>query len=135
MTDFVPKRKKLLTRPVLKYVVGIANCVKIEQAMHVGKEMKPGPDGKQKEPATICDVIDLRTGEPAQIIANAVVKSVLNESYPNDSYVGLCFAITKQNRVQGKSYDPFTIEEIEDPNAVAQSAHSEPTQIQSGKRR
>ena len=115
MTEFVAKRKKLLTRPVLKYVVDVANCVKIEDKAHIGKEMKPGADGKKKEPATLCNVIDLKTGEPAQIILNAVVKSVLMEEYPNDSYVGLCFSITKQARVVGKSYDPFSIEEIEDP--------------------
>lgn len=119
MTDFVPKRKKLLTRPVLKYVVDVANYVLIETAAHIGKEMKPGADGKKKEPATLCNVIDLKTGEPAQLILNAVVKSVLTEEYPGDSYVGKCFAITKQARVPGKSYDPFSIEEIEDPKVSA----------------
>ncbi len=115
MTEFVPKRKKLLTKPLLKYSVGVAVCVLIETAMHIGKDMKPGADGKKKEPATLCDVIDLKTGEPCQLIMNAVVKSVLSEEYPNDAYVGKCFAITKQVRVQGKAYDPFSVEEIENP--------------------
>lgn len=119
MVEFVPKRKKLLTRPVLKYVVDVPNYVLIETASHVGKEMKPGADGKKKEPATLCDVIDLKTGEPCQLILNAVVKSVLAEEYPSDSYVGKCFAITKQARVTGKSYDPFLIEEIENPIEAA----------------
>jgi hypothetical protein len=115
------KRKKLLTRPVLKYVVDSTIYVKIEEKMHIGKEMKKkAGDDKVKEPATLCNVIDLKTGEPAQIILNAVVKSVLTEEYPNDTYVGCCFAITKQARVQGKQYDPFNIEEIEDPNAQSQ---------------
>jgi hypothetical protein len=118
MTEFVAKRKKLLTRPVLKYVVGIANYVKFEEAMHIGKDMKAKEGEKKKEPATIANVIDLKTGEPAQIIANAVVKSVLNEYYPNDTYVGLCFSITKQKRVDGKQYDPFNIEEIDDPALI-----------------
>jgi hypothetical protein len=116
------KRKKLLTRPVLKYVVDVPNYVKIETAAHIGKTMKPGADGKQKEPATLCNVIDLKTGEPAQLILNAVVKSVLSEEYPNDTYVGLCFAITKQARVAGKQYDPFNIEEIEDPTESAKDS-------------
>jgi hypothetical protein len=122
MTEFVPKRKKLLTRPVLKYVVDVANFVLIEAAAHIGKEMKPGADGKKKEPATLCNVIDLKTGEPAQLILNAVVKSVLTEEYPNDTYVGKCFSITKQARVTGKQYDPFSIEEIENPNDGANNA-------------
>lgn len=116
MADFVPKRKKLLTRPVLKYVVGTPNYVLIEEKMHIGKEMKKkSGEDKAKEPATLCNVIDLSTGEPAQIILNAVVKSVLTEEYPNDAYVGLCFSITKQARTPGKQYDPFNIEEIENP--------------------
>jgi hypothetical protein len=117
MTDFAPKRKKLLTRPVLKYVVDKPIYVKIEKEMHIGKEMKAAAGEKKKDPATLCDVIDLTNGEPAQLILNAVVKSVLTEEYPDAKYVGLCFAITKQARVQGKSYDPFSIEEIEDPAA------------------
>ena len=125
MTEFTPKRKKLLTRPVLKYVVDATVFVKIEEKMHIGKEMKKkAGDEKAKEPATLCNVIDLKTGEPAQIILNAVVKSVLTEEYPDDTYVGKCFSITKQARVQGKQYDPFNIEEIEDPNGGAASETS-----------
>lgn len=141
MTEFVPKRKKLLTRPVLKYVVDVPNFVKIETAAHIGKEMKAGADGKKKEPATLCNVIDLRTGEPAQLILNAVVKSVLAEEYPNDSYVGLCFSITKQKRVEGKQYDPFMIEEIDDPieqpaaKDVSESAAQSQATHQKGARR
>lgn len=137
MTEF--KRKKLLTRPVLKWEVGKARYIKIETAMHVGKEMKEKAGEKKKEPATLCDVIDLETGEPAQIIVNAVVKSVLTESYANDAYVGLCFSITKQARQQGKQYDPFMIEEIEDPNAGAatgaQPAGESSAHTAAGKRR
>lgn len=139
MAEFQPKRKRLLTRPVLKYVVDVPNYVLIESAAHIGKEMKPGADGKKKEPATLCNVIDLKTGEPAQLILNAVVKSVLAEEYPNDSYVGLCFSITKQARVTGKSYDPFSIEEIENPNAGAstgtQPAGESSAHTAAGKRR
>lgn len=138
MTEFVPKRKKLLTRPVLKYVVDIANNVKIEEKMHIGKEMKAKEGEKMKEPATLFNVIDLNTGEPAQLICNAVVKSVLNESYPNDSYVGLCFSITKKARTPGKQYDPFMIEEIDDPTVEVKSEAKDeaaPQHNQSAKRR
>ena len=140
MVDFVPKRKKLLTRPVLKWEVDKPKYLKIEAAMHIGKDIKSRnakEDDKKKEPATIVDVTDLQTGEPAQIIVNAVLKSVLTDEYPNDAYVGKCFSITKQARQQGKQYDPFKIEEIEDPaeeeTAKAGEA-SAPSQLH-GKRR
>jgi hypothetical protein len=134
MTEFAPIRKRLLTRPVLKWVVDVPTYIKIETAMHIGKEMKEKAGEKKKEPATLCNVIDLRTGALAQIIVNAVLKSVLAEDYPNDSYVGLCFAVTKQSRQPGKQYDPFYIEEIEDPNATVQTAAAS-TPISAAKRR
>lgn len=124
--EFIPKRKKLLTRPVLKWEVGKPRFIKIETAMHIGKEMKEKAGEKKKEPATLANVIDLSTGDLAQIIVNAVLKSVLNEEYPNDTYVGLCFSVTKQARVQGKQYDPFSIEEIEDPVPVEQHPNESP---------
>jgi hypothetical protein len=112
---FVPKRKKLLTRPVLKFVTDEPRFVKFEGAIYVGKEMKAKGDDKKKEPAHLADVIDLETGELAQIIVNAVPMSVLQESYPGDTYVGKCFSIMRQSRQPGKQYDPFKVEEIEDP--------------------
>jgi hypothetical protein len=133
MIEFVPKRKKLLTRPVLKYVVDVPNYVLIEAVMHVGKEMKQKEGDKKKDPATLCNVIDLKTGEPCQLIMNAVVKSVMAEEYPNDTYVGKCFSITKQARVAGKSYDPFSIEEIENPNDGAGQSASSTSMVDSGK--
>lgn len=118
---FVPKRKKLLTRPVLKFVKDVARYVKFEGAIYVGREMKQKEGDKKKEPAHLADVIDLSTGEQAQIIVNAVPMSILNESYPNETYVGKCFSITRQARQEGKMYDPFKLEEIEDPTAAGQA--------------
>lgn len=116
------KRKKVLTRPVLKLREDNPVYIKIQGPMQIGKEMKPGADGKKKEPATVADVINLESGEEAQIICGAVIKSVLNESYPDNKYVGLCFAFTKQARQPGKEYNPVHIEEIEAPEPVAQEA-------------
>lgn len=113
--SFTPVTKKVLTRPLLKFSTGITHHVLFQGAMFIGKEMKPGADGKKKEPATLADVVDLETGEVAQMIVNAVVKSVLTEAYPADTYVGRAFSITKQPRKEGKAYDPFNVVEIEVP--------------------
>lgn len=116
---FTPKRKKLLTRPVLKFVMDETRYIKFEGPIYLGKEMKQkAGDDKKKEPAHLADVIDLPTGELAQIIVNAVPMSVLEENYPDKAYVGKCFAITRQKRQPGKQYDPFKVEEIEDPTAA-----------------
>ncbi len=131
------KRKKLLTRPVLKLEQDKPRYIKVEKAMFIGKDIKArnaDPDEKKKEPATIIDAINLETREPVQIVANAVLKSVLNEEYPNDGYVGKCFAITKMGRQPGKQYNPFHIEEIEDPNE-ADKAEDSSQHTAAGKRR
>lgn len=109
------KKKKVLTRPVLKLVENEPIYVKLVGPMHLGKEMKQKEGEKKKDPATLIDVINLSTGEEAQIIASAVIKSVLDELYPNQSYVGLGFSMVKQARQPGKQYNPVHIEEIELP--------------------
>lgn len=116
---FTPKRKKLLTRPVFKLATGVSLYVFIEKAMYVGKDLdakKPvDPSKPKKEPATILEVINLASGELGVLLVPAVVKGVFHDEYKNDTYVGKCFGITKQTRAPGKQYDPYNVEEIEDP--------------------
>jgi len=116
---FQPKTKRVLTLPTFKLVVDAALYVRIDTAMAVGT-VRVGRDGKKpdKEPPTVMTVTNLESGEQGQLIANTVVKTTLDEEYPSGAYVGKCFSITKQKRKEGKSYDPFSIVEIEDP-AVA----------------
>lgn len=118
---FTPVRKKLLTRPTLKMVEGTPRYVKIEAPIFIGKEMKSrkadAADAKKREPAHVANVIDLETGEPAQIICSAVVLSTLNDEYPSEAYVGKCFAITKLAKRDGKDYFGYKVEEIEEPAA------------------
>ena len=113
---FEPKTKKVLTRPTFKTVVDVPLYVKIQDKMFIGKE-RVGRDGKKsdKAPPTVINVMNLETGELGQVLANTILKQTLEEEYPNDGYVNLCFAITKQKRKEGKQYDPFNILEIEDP--------------------
>ena|ERR1700760_297049 len=120
MNEIQFKRKKLLTRPILKFVENQSVYVKFEEAIYIGRELKSdvAADGtKKKEPAHLANVIDLRTGELGQIIVAAVVESVLNEEFPNNGYVGRCFAITKKGKAPGKQYFGYNIEEVEDPTA------------------
>lgn len=114
---FQPKRKKLLTLPLLKFEKDKPRYIKFTGPIYLGKDMKQKEGDKKKEPAHLAEVIDLETGEQAQIIINAVPMSVLKENFPDNTYVGKCFAITRQTRKEGKAYDPFNVEEIEDPSA------------------
>jgi hypothetical protein len=55
---------------------------------------------------------DLETGQDVQVIVATVLRGILTEDYPNDSYVGKGFAIT-QYRVPGKDYNHFDVAELE----------------------
>jgi hypothetical protein len=114
------KRVKNLTLDILKFVENNPRHVKITGPIHLGKEQKSSKgDDKKREPAHLAPCINLEDGAECQIIVSAVVLSVLNDEYPGEAYVGKCFAITKKNRVEGKQYFPYSVEEIEDPSKPA----------------
>lgn len=113
------QRKKRLTKPALKFVVDKPMYVlimgKIHEGEQRGKAQIDPSTGQAKKPPMVCDVVDLTTGEECSLIAAEIIKTELASSYPNDSYVGHGFEITKQKRKEGKRYDPYDISEIELP--------------------
>lgn len=117
---FKAKAVRRVTRPVMKMEEGKAVFFRAVGAFYEGREIKPtsGTDAQMK-PATLIDVIDLETGEEAQIVAGAVLASNLREAYPNDTYKGRCFQVTKLPKAKGKRYFNFDVVEIEDPAAPA----------------
>jgi len=110
---FVPKVKKLITLPLLKFVIDEPIFVKFVDPMFVGKEIKGGGDKAKMEPATLANVVNLETGEQCQIILATVLKSILSENYADDAYVGCGFQITKGKKGSGKSYNPYSVAELE----------------------
>jgi hypothetical protein len=131
MSNF--KRVRNLTLDVLKFVENEPRYVKITGPIFIGKEQKAkaGDDDKKREPAHLAHCVNLEDGAECQIIVSAVVLSVMMDEYPNDGYVGKCFAITKKSRTPGKQYFPYGVEEIEDPAKPAQIADA-PAKHQGG---
>lgn len=123
---FTAKRVKNLTVPVLKLVLDEARYVKFTGVMHLGKEQKEKEGEAKKEPATLANIINLEDGAECQLIISAVVKSVLTDEYPNNSYVGKCFEITKRGRSPGKQYNAFDVVEIEDPATTGEPVTDAP---------
>lgn len=110
---FATKRK--LVMPLLKAQTNVPIYIKPTKAHFTGKTM-PAKEGKKaQEPAEVCNVIDLTTGEEVQIIVAAVVQSVWADEYPDDSYVGKGFKITKGVKAAGKQYFQYSVDEIELP--------------------
>lgn len=110
------KRAVTLPAIVLK-VAGDSRCLKITEPMHLsaaltnkGGEKKA--DAKEMEPATVCAVTDIVTGEQGNFVVPAVVKGNLMEKYPDDAYVGLIFQITHNGKRAGKRYADFTVLEL-----------------------
>jgi hypothetical protein len=111
------KTKRLLTIPVLKLTQDQPRHIRATGVMHIGKPQKAKEGEKAKDPATLLPCVNLEDSTICQIVVSAVVKSVLTDDYPGDTYVGLCFKITKRGRSVGKQYNQFDVEEIEDPAA------------------
>lgn len=116
-------RTKSVTLPVFKVEEEVPLYLTVNGAMFVGKpiEAKTGDDGKKgkpMEPATIMPVTNIDSGEMGQIIVNAALKSILEETYPKDAYVGKSFEVVKHAKKAGKRYHTFSVFEI-DPTAEA----------------
>jgi hypothetical protein len=63
-------------------------------------------------PPMLAQVIDLSSGEVAQIIVGSVLQSELQQAYPDHSYIGRGFQFVKA-KIQGKRYSAYQIAELE----------------------
>lgn len=117
------KIKKRVTLPLWKWTDGVEKFFTITGAIHTGRAVsdkreadadgkKPGKSAIVMEPANIATVIDLTTKQECEIIVGAVLKSTLEENYPNETYVGKSFS-SIQSKVEGKRYRQYTLTEIE----------------------
>ena len=121
---FAFKVKKHVTLPLLKIVPEKPLYVKFEAAIEKAKPQagsrtanaaaasETNPAAKKKEPPELAHVIDLTTGEHAQIIIGTVLGAELRSTYADGAYVGKSFEIV-QHKVQGKDYATYGITEIE----------------------
>lgn len=108
------KRMRSVTLPTFRLEEEKTIYVTIDSPMAVSSFAgKPDKDGKAKEPATVCTVTNVETGEIGHIIVGAVLKGILNETYAKDAYVGKSFEITKHAKANGKRYNTYSLFEIE----------------------
>lgn len=124
------KVAKQLVYPTLQTTPGVTIYVQPLRPMEEGRRIEDADDGvdrgSKRPPATILYVKVLFAGEghelngqDAQIVANKLLVGTLREGYPNDSYVGRKFAITKalakkKGKGAGDGYYPFQVNEIEE---------------------
>jgi hypothetical protein len=112
------KAVRILTLPAFKLELNQPYVFLIEDKMHISdaKAAKGSSavasKGKTMEPATVCHAVNVATGEKGTLIVSAVVKSVWEQEYANDGYVGKYFQIIKTEKREGKRYHGFNIVEV-----------------------
>lgn len=115
---FKPTVTRKVTKSVLKMETDVTIYVRAGGKMYEGKEIKGGTgENAQMKPAVILDVTNLATGEEQQIVCGTVLAGILEDAYPNDTYIGKCYQITKRPKVGAKRYFNYELDEIADPAA------------------
>lgn len=115
MTDKKPafKVKRNITLPLIKPQLDTPVYLKVTSAIFQGKKIEGTGDKAKMEPADLVNCINLESGEEAQIIVPSVLKGIFHDEFPDDSYVGKGFMITKHPKASGKRYHPFSVAELE----------------------
>jgi hypothetical protein len=105
--------KKQLTRTVMREIIGTPYAVMFQGAIYQGEDLKSAKAGAVKmEPARLCDVLNLETGELQSLILYSVLEGEIHRAYPGDSYIGKSLLI-RASRPEGKRYRTYEIAEIE----------------------
>jgi hypothetical protein len=117
-----------LTIPPLKFEIDKPVYVLVTGPMHVGRKLKGSGQKSKMEPATLCNVVDMQTGEQFQLICATMIRGIFEDNYPNHSYVGNAFQIIKHNKREGKSYYDYSMDEVllpDDKKALSDSLKAE----------
>ncbi len=116
--------KRRITLPSLSIKdKGEVRYLAIADEMRISKV--PGKlrtNGKRDEPATICTVGDVLTGEVFTWLVPAVCKKHLEQDYPDAAYVGKCFMVENVGkRTESQKYHDMALAEV-DATALTQKA-------------
>jgi len=107
-------KKKTVTVPILKLMPDQPVYIRVESQMEISKQVAGAKvEGKKMEPATIMFCTNLDSDTECLLIVGTMLKSVIEESYPNQAYVGLCFEVTNHGKRGDKKYNAYSLVEIE----------------------
>jgi|WetSurMetagenome_2_1015567.scaffolds.fasta_scaffold167045_2 hypothetical protein len=112
------KKTTSVTREHLQMELGVDYYLEFETQPYKATEIRaraPKEGEKAKEPPLLCDV--LAYSEDAEgiltkeytIIVNSVLKSILDEHYPEAAVIGERLIVTKLPKVNGKDYNRFNV--------------------------
>ena len=112
-TGLMFKKLKTVTVPVLKLMPDAPVYIQPTKAMYIGKEMPAKAGSKPMEPATLLEVIDLSTENEGIVIVGAVLRGIISEAYPDESYVGKMFELVNHGKRGDKKYNSYSLTEVE----------------------
>lgn len=83
-------------------------------ASKMNPEFSKYRDKKTGEPSLpdVAEVVNLATGEYQILIGNTVLQSEITKAYPDETYVGRCFAVLQTKSEIDKRYRVYKIVEI-----------------------
>lgn len=112
-----------VTLPTLKIADGQTAHIRVVRKIVEKPKLLPDgspalrPDGSPAS-TDVMQVQNLDDDKLYALVASTVLKKELTGNYPNDSYVGKCFRVTKNAKAEGKTYKTWEILEIRDPDHV-----------------
>jgi len=113
------KRISRVTRSTMKLEPEKSFYLKISS--RINESASPGKknaDGTERKRANVMFATNMITGEEVQIVVPTVLHSNLLTLYPDHSYVGRAFEITRHAPGNGKDYSTFDVWEVD---AIEQS--------------
>lgn len=102
----------------LTFTARIVQAIEQGKAMSEEQKKKLPESERTREPAWLC-MIQSVTGEVRTLVVGETLRGDLVMIYPNDTYVGSWFRITKFPPASGKRYATYKVEEIASPIPVA----------------
>jgi len=108
--------KKRVKETVIKIELDTEYLFKIEGAIYKAKEAtgtrKTAEDAKQEPPHLMSVSLLDEEGARGVVVVPHVLRTELEDAYPDQSYVGKMFQVIK-HKIEGKRYNDFEINEIE----------------------
>lgn len=120
-TPFAYKVVKRVRVGTLKVEDGGEVFVRILSAIETKASPVKGDDGVMRmKDIDVVRVTDLTDGvEKEMVVAVVLSKTLKDFDGGNGKYVGLCFRIQKQPKVEGKRFKNYEVDQIEDPEQPA----------------
>jgi hypothetical protein len=116
------KKTDSVTREHLQMELGVEYYLEFLSCAYKAPDVRtrvPKDGSVAKDPPMLADVLMFAQDDDGvltkeyTIIVNAVLQSILDENYPNDSLIGERLCIIKLPKVHGKDYNRFNVSKFD----------------------